>query len=264
MDNHFILLGQNTTSFNEKPTSYSDDSIHKEDEEIINDIKKKENEDKKKEKIKPGRKRKKKNDNENEHNKFSEDNMRRKIKSLLLKYLFIFINNKIKDIYNGNIGNGILKMQLKTLKQSQVFDATINFNKQLLNKTLKEIFSEKITGKFTNFPIDHNKLLIQKLIKEEDKIKQIYFEKLFNLTFIDSLKHFRGDENFSELEGLELFDNINEIQTVYLNKYEDGKDYIDRLRNYLKNYETIINSKKARKKEKNNNNEQVQIIKSLI
>lgn len=255
IDNQSIILEQNTISFNEKPTSYSDGIIYKGDEEIIYKIKKKENEDKKKEKIKPGRKRKRENDIKSEHDKFSEDNMRRKIKSLLLKYLFIFINNKIEDIYNGNIGNGILKMQLKTLKQSQVFDATINFNKQLLDKTLKEIFSEEITGKFTNFPKDHNKLLIKKLIKEEDKKKQIYFEKLFNLTFIDSLKHFRGDAKFLELEGLELFDNINEIQTVYLNKYEDGKDYIDRLRKYLKNYETIINSKKGRKKEKNNNNE---------
>ena len=186
------------------------------------------------------------------HNKFSDDNIRRKIKSLLLKYILIFINETINIIYNGDIGKGIFKKELKTLVQSQISNATIEFNKELLDKTLEEIFSENISGKYRNFPKNNNKLVIQSLIiNEEDENKRKYFKKLFNLTFTDCLKQFRGEKKFEELEGFVLFDNINEIQFEYLNKYKDGKEYINQLRHYLKNYENITNAKKGKKKHNN-------------
>ena len=48
--------------------------------------------------------RKRKSDNaKGEHNKFSDDNMRRKIKHVVLKSLMEFINNKIKEVFNGKI-----------------------------------------------------------------------------------------------------------------------------------------------------------------
>ena len=97
--------------------------------------------------MKPGRKRKRENDNNSEHNKFSDDNIRRKIKSLLLKYIFIFINETINIIYNGDIGKGIFKKELKTLEQSQISNATIEFNKELLDKTLEEILKKNINKK---------------------------------------------------------------------------------------------------------------------
>ena len=249
---NFNLLEQNSFFINEKPTSYSDGIIHKENEENNYEIKKKEIPNEKKEKMKPGRKRKRENDNKSEHNKFSDDNIRRKIKSLLLKYIFIFINETINIIYNGDIGKGIFKKELKTLVQSQISNATIEFNKELLDKTLEEIFSENISGKYTNFPKNYNKLVIQSLIiNEEDENKRKYFKKLFNLTFTDCLKQFRGEKKFEELEGFVLFDNINEIQFEYLKKYKDGKEYINQLRHYLKNYENITNAKKGKKKHNN-------------
>ena len=248
----FILLEQNSLFINEKPTSYSDGIIHKEYDENNYESKKKEIPNEKKEKMKPGRKRKRENDNNSEHNKFSDDNIRRKIKSLLLKYILIFINETINIIYNGDIGKGIFKKELKTLEQSQISNATIEFNKELLVKTLEEIFSENISGKYTNFPKNNNKLVIQSLIiNEEDENKRKYFKKLFNLTFTDCLKQFRGEKKFEELEGFVLFDNINEIQFEYLNKYKDGKEYIKKLRHYLKNYENITKAKKGKKKHNN-------------
>lgn len=54
--------------------------------------------------------RKRKSDSaKGEHNKFSDDNMRRKIKHIVLKSLMEFINNKIKEVFNGKIGYSILK-----------------------------------------------------------------------------------------------------------------------------------------------------------
>lgn len=205
-------------------------------------------------KKKCGRKRKNEN-NTTEHNKFSDDNVRRRVKHLCFKYLLLFINSQIKEIYNNKIGQGIFQKQLQTLNQSQISNAKILFNQQLLEKNLGEIFSDKVTGKLTNIPSDHNKKLIQKLINEEDIEKRIYFQKLFNVKLKDCFEHFSGNNVIDELEGMELFNEISEITSEYLEKYEDGKDYIQQLEYYLKNYENIIKNKRSRKERSKKNEE---------
>ena len=205
-------------------------------------------------KKKCGRKRKNEN-NTTEHNKFSDDNVRRRVKHLCFKYLLLFINSQIKEIYNNKIGQGIFQKQLQTLNQSQISNAKILFNQQLLEKNLGEIFSDKVTGKLTNIPSDHNKKLIQKLINEEDIEKRIYFQKLFNVKLKDCFEHFSGNKVINELEGMELFNEISEITSEYLEKYEDGKDYIQQLEYYLKNYENIIKNKRSRKERSKKNEE---------
>jgi hypothetical protein len=205
-------------------------------------------------KKKCGRKRMNGN-NTTEHNKFSDDNVRRKVKHLCFKYLLLFINSQIKEIYNNKIGQGIFQKQLQTLNQSQISNAKILFNQQLLEKNLGEIFSDKVTGKLTNIPCDHNKKLIQKLINEEDIEKRIYFQKLFNVKLKDCFEHFSGNKVIDELEGMELFNEISEITSEYLEKYEDGKDYIQQLEYYLKNYENIIKNKRSRKERSKKNEE---------
>ena len=202
----------------------------------------------KKEKKKCGRITMRDSDRKIEHNKYSDDNLRRKCKHLVLKYILKFINYQILIVYNGNIGNGIFKKQLQTLNQSQKSDATINFNKMFLNKTLAEIFSENISGRFTNFPPNHNKLLIEKLMNENDEEKRKYFNKIFNLTFIQCLKHFTGEIKIDLLDGLKCFEDIkNDIMDNY---EDDGLDYYNTLKYYLNNFEVIINNKKARKPRK--------------
>jgi hypothetical protein len=124
---------------------------------IIND-KKKENLGKKQKK-KCGRKRLS-NKEIKEHNKFSDDNIRRKCKHLVLKNTLIFINEKIFIMYGGKIGEGILKKELKIPNQIQKSDASVGYNQDFLNKKLGEIFSESISGRYANLPSIHNKKLI--------------------------------------------------------------------------------------------------------
>ena len=96
--------------------------------------------------------RKRKDDNTiGEHNKFSDDNLRRKCKYIILSSLMEFINAKIKSIYNGDIGNYIYKKELLTLNKNQISDASIDFNKNFLNRTLGDIFSDTINSRFTNY-----------------------------------------------------------------------------------------------------------------
>ena len=230
--NQLININKNNNTFKEINTSKTEESKNK-------------NKSKQK---KCGRKRMRTDNSKEEHNKYTDDNIRRKCKHLVLKNFFEFINIKISKIYNGDIGNGVYKKELQTINQSQISDATINFNKNFVNKKLGDIFSADISGRFTNIPSEFNKILINKLMNEEDINKKIYFNKVFNITFIECMKHFIGQSLIKELEGMKCF---NEIKDNLLEKYiDDGNEYISSLEYYLNNYEEIINNKKSRKPRK--------------
>ena len=199
----------------------------------------------KKTKKKSGRE--KKSNSKIVHNKFSDDNLRIKCKHLVLKYLLKFLNDRIYKVYGGNIGKGIYQKQLKVINQKQQKDANINFNKKFMTDKIKDIFSVDITKKFSYFPVNHNKELINKLLNESDVHKKIYFEKLFNLEFVDCLKHFIGEKNIDILKGLKLFSDNDIKNDIINNCEEDGFKYYEKLKNYLNNYEKIISNKKARK-----------------
>ena len=174
------------------------------------------------------------------HTKYSDDNIRRKCKHIILTNLFDFINKKISEQYNNNIGKGIYIKKLLIINQEQKCNSNSKFNKEFLNKSLKDIFSENISKRYT-YPLDHNKNLINRLMNEEDEKKRIYFNNLFNLTFLECLKHFRGDYNISELEGLS---GLNEIKK----KYGNDSDYLNLLNYYFLNFEDITNKKRINEK----------------
>ena len=174
------------------------------------------------------------------HNKYSDDNLRRKCKHLVLKSVFNFINEKIRIIYDNHINQGLLTKQLLTINQKQISDATILFNKNFLYKSLKDIFSVSISSRYTNYLETHNKTLINFLMKEEeDENKKEYFNGLFNLRFIDCLEHFRGTADYFHLDGLTTFDEIK-------SEFEKDKNYLDILTKYIFEYENITMNKKGR------------------
>ena len=174
-----------------------------------------------------------------EHDKHSDDNLRRKTKHIVLKCTQIFINKTIEKLYNGNIGNGRFKRQLLTLNKKQKSDATISYNQNFLNKKLGDIFSEEISSKFTNFNKTHNKEVIEALKNEEDENLKTYFRNLFNCTFVQSMKHFRGEEIFQELIGMKSFNEIKD-------ELNEDEEYIKELEYYINHFEEIIMRKKAR------------------
>ena len=184
--------------------------------------------------------RKKKNSNEKgKHNKYSEDNIIRKCKTFFVNLLSSFINNFIYKIFNGNIGLGVHKKQLLKLNQNQIIDA--KHNKQFLNKKLKDIFSEDISKNYSCFPLDYNKNLINILLNLQDEEKRIKFKNLFELTFLDCLKHFRGNNKLDILEGLQSLEDASK-------KFEDDKQYLKLFLHYIKNFEKIIMRKRSRQK----------------
>ena len=190
----------------------------------------------------------KRNDNNkkqsSKHTKYSYDNLKRECKHLVIENVMKFINNKIYEVYEGNIDNGLLKKKLLKLNQAQKTNADVEFNKIFINKTLKDILSQNITKQITLYEPDHNKKVIDKIISEKKDI----FEKIFNLTFIQCLDHFIENKKIEELNGLTLY---SELKEEIINKYEnDGESYYENLKLFLKQFQNKINRAKSRKKRK--------------
>ena len=206
---------------------------------------------------KRGRKTKIKHDkNENEeseqkiHSKFSNDNLTKKCKNIVLKSALESINKKIEEKYKNNIGFGKFNKKLQILNQENKVKSTAKDDKLFLHKTLKEIFSDNISSRLYNYSENHNKVIIESLINDEDEEKRIYFNNLFNITFLEYLNYFMSSEtcnlnNNSILYGFKDFSFIKDslIQN-------NGEYYVNTLIEYLKNFKEIINKKRSRNSKK--------------
>ena len=214
----------------------------------INSLEKKitqlnESQNQKKEK-KLGRK-SKNSDETGDHDKFYYDNLIIKCKRIILKNLYNFINYLIKKSNkdNTNLYSKNKEYILQKINQNQIKNIKVDYNLKFLDKKLKDIFSDNISPKYRNYCPEHNRKLIEKLINEGDKEKKLIFEKIFNLSFFDCLKHFRGEININELEGADRLDKFCE-------KFKNEKNYETKFKDFIMDYENIILKKKPRNKEK--------------
>ena len=186
-----------------------------------------------------------------ENLKITNDNMIRKCKHLVITYCMEFLNYQIKKIYHDDIGEGIRIKKILDINNEQKVDNKLESTKVFLNKTLIEIFSVNISPKYTSFLPGHNRILIENLLNEKDEDKREKFKKIFNLTFADCIQLFLGknDKNY-ELDGFPVFDEIK-------GELNENDKYLEKIKNYLLNFESIINSKTPRirnKKDLSENN----------
>ena len=181
--------------------------------------------------------------------KITNDNMIRKCKHLVINNCIEFLNFQIKKIYHNNIGEGILIKKILDINQIQKSDNKLESTKLFLNKKLSEIFSVDISSKYTSFLPDHNKILISRLLNEEDIEKREKFQKIFNLTFADCMQLFLGNNNkYIEFEGFPVLDEIKD-------ELNEDNEYLEKIKNFLLNFEDIIKHKKPRKRNKKESSE---------
>lgn len=180
---------------------------------------------------------------DNKKRKYSTDNLPRKIKTAVFDLIMKFYNKKIKDAYNDKIYFGAYSKIILDLNPKH-----INNKNNLLNKTMKDVFSNDISTKFNNYLPSHNKDIINGILNEEDKEKREQFNKLFNIIFIECIQHLRGDKIIEGLEGLENYykNYINE-EMKYLDESEDAKKYKNKFFEIFKKIENYFNNKKERK-----------------
>ena len=176
---------------------------------------------------------------EKERKNINSEKVMKKIRIMLLDNIIAFINKVIRFVYNDNIGKSISIKQFLTIDKSQLSHSTVDFDKYFLNKKLKEILSEKISPKFSNYPENKNKLLVEYLSNDSGKNGE-YFKQLFELTFLDCLKHVNGKENVNILNGLLKMDEMLESQEI-------KSDEIDIYKSFFDNYENLVMNKKSRK-----------------
>jgi hypothetical protein len=179
------------------------------------------------------------------HDKFSDDNLVRKVKCTLIDILSSLINELLKKYYTNNNGKKENKKELFKMNQNQIISSKADYNKNLLSKNLKEIFSHRISTKYTKYSPEHNKIVINQILNEKNRDIKMKFENIFNLTFLDCLEHFRGTKYLKELEGM-----TNLVE--YCNKFENDQNYICKFKYYVDNFETIIYKKKLRNRAKKN------------
>ena len=168
-------------------------------------------------------------------NKKRKDHLLIKVKRIIINGLFEFINNKIKEKYNNDIGKGRIKKQLLKLGADQTKNTNKQYNRELLQKTLENIFSEKITGKITNYLPSRNEDIIKELKEEKDKKKRDYFNGLFNLKFFDCIQYSRGETENQYLNGFKKFSDLVKEDKDLTQKGDDY--YIKQLKDYLNMYE---------------------------
>ena len=196
--------------------------------------------------------RKKKNSGEiGEHTKNSEDNMIRKFKPRLKKALKDLINSRIKENikFPDNIINGqkYKTIEILDINQKQAKDTSVEMNRELLQKTIKDFFSVNISGNYSNYPKNFNEILIKELYKKENGEKVTC---ILEKTVLESIKYFRKDEdvindpNYSCFKGLEKsFEDFKQELLIKNNeKYTNNMIYL------IKNFENMYYNKRSRAK----------------
>lgn len=199
-----------------------------------------------------GRK-KKNNPVARKHNKYSKDNIIIKIKTFIIRCIREALNESFieKVFFNPKI-NGFLGLSPKNVIKNYKNE----YNEELLNKTIKEIFSEDISSKYKSEK-DHNKKLIEKIFRENLEHKVI---KLLNIKLKDFLDIFRGQANEEICKNINVMELDKYSVNVFLEKLfdeEKNTSEVERTNKYLFNaaflcfnFERFFKLKKDKEKEK--------------
>ena len=191
------------------------------------------------------------NQNNKNSGKFRYFYIMKRISTFVLNLLKDFINQKLIKIYK-NIGNGINIKKLIVNEKTKEKD-NIEYYRKFMNKTIGEIFSCEISKKYTNFDLNKNKTLIEELIDEKDLNKKIYFEKLFNLSFLDCLEHIMEQKNIDVLKGIKPFSEFknNPVELRKMKLDPNDGDYLATFEDVLKNYVNHLYKRNPRKRTNN-------------
>ena len=136
---------------------------------------------------------KRNNNDKKRHSKHFFDNKVRRIKVLFKNALFEFINSKIKNLnliveINGKI---YIVYELLNIKPKRVEDTNIISNLILFDTQIMDFLSEDISDKFTKYPKNYNKVVIDKILENANNQNLI---DILNMTYLDCLKYYRKDE----------------------------------------------------------------------
>ena len=179
------------------------------------------------------------------HNKFSEDNIIRKIKCRFLEKCRMYINNEYRKykLKHRHHRRQIKKddwIQRINPKVSRIIKRDDNL--KWLKSKLYEIYSEKVSAKCSLHKPDHNKKEIQKLLKK-NKAKDVI--SILNKSVKEMFYIFC---NNIKIEGFEtLDDDLKSLKEKLIKDKEYNIDiYLEKYKNVVKSFETIFINKNSR------------------
>ena len=175
------------------------------------------------------------------HDKYFNDNITKKMKTMIVRMIIYLLNDMIKTIHGKDKG----KLFLINPKETE--DSTIEFNRQYINKTIKEILSVAISSKYTTKDKLNNIKVIEKLLNADDKNIRKRFEKILYYKFKDVAKYLGGEEKDDQVELAGL--KSTHIWKKFL--LEKEEKYIKRMKDFMINLEQILNDLRPRKKQLN-------------
>ena len=153
------------------------------------------------------------------HNKFSNDNVRRRIKALFNNYIIKLLNCLFKKRFKR------IRMKFVKINSRNTKNISIEYNKNLLEKKIKDIIID-ISKKYQN---KDNNINLIKFIETQENTEEI--QNIFNMTYKDLytdyyLKSTKNDNQDNSYEA---------HKEKLLGKY--GKEYLDK---YIQNTEKFI------------------------
>ena len=184
------------------------------------------------------------------HNRYSSDNIINKIKTVLKKYIIIFVNNIINYLYTKKIKDSILlalnfqKIGSLELIKNVDYNTTANIKKKrdnlnLLDYSLQKFLSFNVSGRY-NVAIKRNNLFStynQKVIKEfllkDERNYEIFNFVLNGLKFEDFLGLFTHTKDLTDFPSFNSLNNNNKkiienslvpIETYLKELYEENDD----------------------------------------
>lgn len=168
------------------------------------------------------------------HDKYYFDNISKAIKSLTIDFLIDKINlilEKFKALDLNEFKDKFGKVKLLTINNYQAINSSKKYNQELLDKSIREILNQDISGKY-NYEKNFNKNLLIKLYKFKENENPEYEEikKLINLLNL-KLKDFYAILSLYKYNP----EIINEIDDSYDILKELIEAFPSRVDNYLKN-----------------------------
>ena len=219
---------------------------------------------------KKGRKLKMDNSNRT-HNKYQPDNIIQSIKTTINHSLLFFLNKLINSIYDKTKINQILyqlnlpfikkdrKLKLFKLIKENDYDININntsksYNLKFLNFTINNYISNNISRKFKKKPPNYNKLIIKKLL--EDEQNNDIFNFIFNYLKIEDwldifiykkeIDDYINNNQLNQIKINKIKENLIRIDDLLLKMYKDNKLYFHCFTLMIYNFKKYFLSKEGR------------------
>lgn len=190
---------------------------------------------------KRGRKIKNSNDNKTGgiHDKFTDDNLKRKVKTHFHNYIIALLNSKIQYSSQDQ------KIKFGKMKSHITQNITVEYNRNLFEKKIKDIILE-VSNKYQNKEINST---CYNYIMENKEINKEVIE-LLNMTYKDMYLDCYLKSTKQSFLGKEKDESFVRHQEKLKEKF--GKEYLNKFIENAKNLINFYNTCKKRKSRKKN------------